>query len=42
MLICHITCNRNKGTSLHVIIVSYTGIVIGRFPSLFTNIAIIL
>jgi hypothetical protein len=42
MLICRIICNRNNGASSRAIIVSYTSIVIGRFPSLFTNIATIL
>jgi len=42
MLICRITCNKNNKASSRAIIVSYISIIIRRFPSRFTNIAIIL
>jgi hypothetical protein len=42
MLIYYIIYNKNNKANSLAIIVSYTGIIIGRFPSLSTNIAIIL
>jgi hypothetical protein len=42
MLIYYIIYKRNNKASLQAITISYTSIIIGRFLSLFTNIAIIL
>jgi len=42
MLTCYTTCNKNNRASSCAIIVSYTSIVIRRFPSQSTNIATIL